>query len=53
MRNIGNRIGKSITHAAASGGVFNTLQQFVFNVQNLWRNDNGTIHGDGERETLY
>ena len=47
MRNIGNRIGKSITHAAASGGVFNTLQQFVFNVENLWRNDNGTIHLQG------
>ena len=47
MRNIGNRIGKSIKHAAAAGGVFNTLQQYMFNVQNLWRNDNGTIHLQG------
>ena len=47
MRNIGNRIGRSIRHAAASGGVFNTLQQFMFNVQGLWRNDNGTIHLQG------
>ena len=47
MRNIGNRIGKSIRHAAGSGGVFNTLQQFMFNVQNLWNNDNGTIHLQG------